>query len=275
MLVTLVSYCSREREFADEVIENARMFSDLVVVSIGTRLYTGEDEDVESETRRIIRDVDQGGCGVVCTVYDVPHHLLGEPVVLHNRSRQVGLSAAKRVVGSAPFWTLFLDGDEVPDGPRTKEWWNGPSGEDVRRDPRKMHKMANYWMFLHRKLQAEVHEDSVLLAHTDMLAHEACLSHPRERDGIYLWHMESPLGVRDLVVERLVKGDDGSPLFRHYSWVRSGSDGGRAAIKGKCKNWGHRGDRDWDALIDEAFDGIERGEWPDRDFVHSYPLHFV
>ena len=219
----------------------------------------------------------------------MPERLLDQPIVLHNAAREVGVAAARRALSNAPFWALLLDGDEVPDGPRVRSWWTGPAGDRVRSNVRAAHKMANHWLFLHRRLVADELEDSVLLVHSDVLASREALTHPRERDGIYLWHLTSPLGMRDLRVERRVLGDDGQPLFWHFSWVRPSAgggegtsgdvdgegDGGRAALKAKCANWGHRHDRDWAALIDEAFDGIAAGRWPQRDFVHGYGLRVL
>ena len=286
-LVTVVSYCSRERDFARPLIENARLFSDVVIVCVGTRLYTGEREDVDAEVERLRRDSDEPAkkCAVLVAVYDVLEPMLSEPIALHNLARQTGVAAARRALGFArPFWALLLDGDEVPDGPRFRDWWRGPGGERVRSDPIAAHKLANYWMFLHPQLLAETLEDSVLLVHSDVILNRDSLAHPRERDGIYLWHASSPLGRGQLRVERTVLGDDGSPMFWHFSWVRgflglppdgAGGDGGRAALKAKCANWGHRNDRDWASLIDDAFDAIENGRWPTEDFVHGYPLRLL
>jgi hypothetical protein len=63
----------------------------------------------------------------------------------------------------------------------------------------------------------------------------------------------------------------------HYSWVRGGADeedpkDSREALKRKCAGWGHAADRDWAALIDEAFDQLERGKVPEREFVHGRRL---
>ena len=288
-LATIVSYCSRERAFAAALLRNARAFSDVVVVAVGTRLYTGEPEDVDAEIARLRgddeSDAEEGACPLVFAVYDVPEAMLSAPIMLHNAAREAGVEAARRALGFAqPFWALLLDGDEVPDGPRTRAWWQGAAGAAVRADPRAAHKMANHWLFLHPRLVAEPLEDSVLLVHSDALVGRCreALAHPRERDGIYMWHRESPLGFGgDMRVERLVQSDDGGgPLFWHFSWVRApqpgdGDDGGRAALKAKCANWGHRHDRDWAQLIDVAFDAIEAGRWPARDFVHGYPLRLL
>ena len=285
-LVTFVSYCSRDSAFIGDIIANARKFSDLVVVSLGTRLYTGEREDVDAEVERIVgpyRQEEEEGCPVIAVVYEVHEAALSEPIALHNQAREVGLAAARRALSfSRPFWALLLDGDEVPDGARFKTWWEGSEGDGVRSGgPRVAYKMANRWAFLHPRLVAEELEDSVLLVHSDALLNRDALVHPRERDGIYMWHLTSPLGMRDMRVERRVAsnlvGSSSNPLFTHYSWVRDpeAPDMGRSALKAKCANWGHRNDRDWTALIDGAFDAIESGRWPERDFVHGYQLRMM
>ena len=129
---------------------------------------------------------------------------------------------------------------------------------------------------------ADAIEDSVLLVHSDALVNPESLKHPRERDGIYLGHLTSQDGWRDLKVERRVAPVDGKPLFWHYSWVRPSKmgadgkpDGGRAALKAKVANWGHKDDTLWSTMIDRAFDRIEEGCWPDRDFVHGYTLKLL
>ena len=287
ILVTVVSYCSLDSVYEDAVISNARRFSDLVIVSVGSRLYTGEPEDIEGIRTRLVAGAYSDSVLTLCPVhviaYDVNETLMRTPVVLHNISRESGVKAARAALGGrTPFWTLFLDGDEVPEGSRVREWWRSPAGDAVRSDPRTVHKMANHWLFLHPRLVADTVEDSVLLVHSDALINPESLKHPRERDGIYLWHLTSQEGWRDLKVERRVAPDDGKPLFWHFSWVRPSKigedgkpDGGRAALKAKVANWGHKNDTDWGALIDRTFDRIDAGCWPDRDFVHGYTLRLL
>jgi hypothetical protein len=285
MLVTLVSYCSYERGYLDALLRNARQFSDLVVLCVGTRLYTGEPEDLASAASRVCEEDEHAGLSpVVTALYEVRESALATPVVLHNAAREAGVDAARRWTRFEPFWALLLDGDEVPDGPRVRAWWRGAGGEAVRVEgPRGVHKMANYWAFLSPRLVARPAEDSVLLVHSDLLTRDA-LRHPRERDGVYLWHQASPLGAAGLRVARDVRGDDGQPLFWHFSWVRLGDDsgagdgdGGRAALKAKVRNWGHRDDRDWAGLIDAAFDALDldAGAAPTHDFVHGYELRLL
>ena len=271
-LVTFVSACSLDRAFIDAVVDNARRFSDLVVVSLGTRLHDGRPEDFRGQAERLVRDPDgdAGLCSVMVAVYD---GLAADPTTLHNLARRAGVETARRALSSAqPFWALLLDGDEVPDGAAVERWWRGDAGARIRRDPLVAHKLANVWLFMHPRLASTELEDSVLLVHSDALVHDEALQHPRERDGIYMWNQSSPLGLNGLRVERNVLSDENEPMFWHFSWVR---EGGRDALKAKCANWGHAGERDWAALIDIAFDAAEAGRWPDRDFVHNRDLRLL
>lgn len=282
LLVTLVSYCSLERAYLDAIVRNARLFSDLVVICVGTRLYTGESEDLSFPAGAVAEEDPDSGLGAVITaMYEVSTAALATPVLLHNAARETGVLAARKWTRHEPFWTLMLDGDEVPDGHAVRRWWTGPKGHEVRRmGSGCMYKMANHWAFLSPRLVADQAEDSVLLVHSDMLSRDA-LRHPRERDGVYLWHQTSPLGLNDVRVLRDVRDDESrQPMFWHFSWVRLRPDGsedaatGRAALKAKVANWGHRDDCDWAARIDAAFDilDVDAGRFPERDFVHGHKL---
>lgn len=303
-LVTVASYCSRERAYIGSLMRNAILASDLVVLTMGSRLYSGEAEDIEAEMTHIMSELqaltEPTLSKVLFVVYDVPPEYKGDPVTLHNLAREAGIRAAQDRYSGRPFWALLLDGDEVPDGPGLEDWWTSSRAS---LDSRTIYKMANAWAFLHPRLVSKALQDSIVLVHSDLLLPDA-LRHARERDGIFLWHRESGLGFgNDVRLQRLVgvrsaaAGSSqenasstattaGSPLFWHFSWVRGGSlsddpadadsawaTEARGALKAKCANWGHRGQRDWNALIDEALDAIaDTRTWPARDFVHGEEL---
>ena len=255
-LVSIVSYCRNERMFVRALLENARMASDHVVLSVGTHLYTGEPEDEDA-----LRSLAQEFPDVRIVRYEVSPALLATPIALHNAARKAGVRTAHEACGGSDFWALLLDGDEVPDGERLEAWWRATS---ARLDPSSSGalKMANYWYFLDARLVADVHEDSVLLVHSSLLS-DAALEHPRERDGILIVHSLRPA--------RNVPGLDGQPMFHHYSWVRQD----RASLLRKVANWGHSGDKPWPAMLERLLDAFEAGEWPERDFVHGYKLSRV
>jgi hypothetical protein len=259
--VTLISYCSNERNLARALLCNAVSFSDAVFVSVGDKLYNGEPEDdahvaalsAEFPTVRFVR-------------YTVD--LSMPPIAMHNAARIAGVKTAATAFGedSRDFWTLLLDGDEVPEGPRFSAWWAATSAALDRRDA---FKLLNHWMFLSPRLVARVHEDSPLLVHASFLFAPNALTHPRERDGVHI--LGTAVGGGGMRLRRNVGGLDGEPMIWHYSWVRAD----RRSLHKKVENWGHRDDRDWTKLIDDAIDGLERGEHPERDFVHGYPLRLL
>jgi hypothetical protein len=160
---------------------------------------------------------------------------------------------------------LFLDGDEVPEGARVREWWIAIRHR-IQADIAV--KLANHWSFVHRQLVSEEPEDSVLLVPVaGLVAFPAALCHPRERDGIWM-----TLVSHGYQLVRSVRDVHAHVMFRHYSWVRED----REALKAKCRAWGHHAERDWAALIDAVFDDIrDRGTYPTHDFVHGRRLRWL
>jgi hypothetical protein len=294
LVVAIVSYCSKERKYIGAIVRNAVKFADRVVVCMGTRLYSGEDEDVDAEWQRFVVPhlTEDTRDRVVRVVYEVQQggsSIFDHPNTLHNTARLEGVAAASALMSSQPFWALFLDGDEVPDGDRFRSWLSGN-----RLNQRVVYKLANYWAFLHPRLVATSHEDSVLLAHSSVLTQSA-LSHPRERDGIYLWHWtvqdQHAMGS-GLRLIRDVMGEDSAPMFWHFSWVRGGDwpsgdvndteewsdwiERTRGALKAKCAGWGHCGDREWNGIIDRCMSQIKSARrFPERDFVHGHALIYL
>lgn len=257
-LVILLTYCSNERMFIDTLLLAALNVASRVVVAVGRRLFDGRDEDVAHISDLIARYP-----RVTFVWFDVPDELLGTPIVLHNNAR---IAARDQVPFSlyADSWVLLLDGDEVPrdEGRPLLAWWN--TGRS-RLDRQKAYKLANRWFFLHPRLASERTEDSVVLVHCSHLSDKA-MSHVRERDGICM-----TVCMNGGTCLRGVSGNDGMPMFDHFSWVRET----REKLIAKVTNWGHTGERDWVGLINHAMDELEQGRLPDRDFVHGLKLHLL
>ncbi|KAI8462833.1 MAG: hypothetical protein J3K34DRAFT_527469 [Monoraphidium minutum] len=165
-------------------------------------------------------------------------------------------------------WLLFLDGDEVPDGRRVAEWAAARLPARPEGPPRCL-KLAAHWYFREPTNRADAWEDSVVLADARAFAPAAgaaagadaaaataawarLLMVDDERDG--LARALAPGG-------RMVAGLDGAPMFHHFSWVRT-----KQQLLRKVATWGHRGDKDWAALIEAEFERPAGG----RDFVHGY-----
>lgn len=266
-LVAIVSYSRLERPFIQPLLDNVTRFAAFTVVSVGTRLYNGEPEDDDflswiAET--------YGKTGVRVVRYHVPEEPHPAPIELHNEARKTAVRVARELLRADDnFWTVFLDGDEIPDGDAVWRWWHGDerAGDDgywkiADGNKSTVVKLANYWYFLDPRLVAEATEDSVVLVHSSRLTDEA-LNHPRERDGLCLLAPD---------VKRDVRHPNGRPMFHHYSWVRADA----AGLLRKVANWGHSGDCDWPRLINASLSAIGSNgmatAWPTHDFVHGYPL---
>jgi hypothetical protein len=277
----VVSASSLERPFLVRLIEQCLVFADNVVVSSGSMMYDGREEDAEywkyvrehflsAQTLGRVRFITYA----VGTTELLKHAI--RPNALHNRARREAVAELlswRREVQRNKTWVLFLDGDEVPDGKSVRTWWTAVNTRaTVRDNQRNAYKLANHWYFLLPTLRAGTPEDSVLLVHQSVLETETegvcgrpcrCLSDDNaiERDGI----ARSVPGV----VHRMVGA--GSPMFHHFSWVRSM----RVDLERKVGAWGHRDDRPWTTLLRRAWNEIESGRPPTKDFVHGYNLERV
>lgn len=280
-IVTLISYCRYERPYIASVVNQALEFSEHVVISAGTHLYSGEVQELDSEWHDFIEPMIPASHihRVAFVTYDVilsdcPSHLN------HNNARRVGVERAKELI-FGPFWALFLDADEVPNGKAVKKWIV-QFGSHL--ENKVVYKLSNYWCFLHPTLISKEYEDSVVLAHSSLLSWGA-LSHPRERDGLYLYYA----GQATVKLSRGIRGLDGLPMFLHLSWVRckmgTGDpfendlslmewvEGTRHGLKAKVARWGHCKDTDWVCAIDSCLDNILAfRQWPSHDFVHGHKL---
>ncbi len=271
-LVTVVLYSSHEGVYIDALLRNTHLFSDVVVLAVGARQFDSTPEDVVH-----LAELHDTFPEVVLALYPVRANET-DAIALHNRGREYGVVRGRRELvkrgllqqeqqagrGWSNAWFLMLDGDEVPDGARFRQWWRDPATRQRLANASEAYKLANYWLFMLPRLVAEQVEDSVLLVHDAHLTRTA-LNHPRDRDGIWMANSQT------LHVHRAVPGLDGLPMFWHYSWVRRT----RAALLHKVMTWGHNTDRtDWRKLVDEAYALVDQGKVP-QDFVHGYKLRWV
>lgn len=254
---------SLEAPFLRRLLQECGKFAEAVALAHGDRLFDGTPEDAT-----LFRDLAADFPAVLFVRSEVP--VAGakdgaDAVRLHNAARRAALAALDGVPASGPDiedveWVLFLDGDEVPDGQRVSEWI-ADRGSAAAAD--EAFKMANFWYFLSPTLRAEAFEDSVVLIARRAIT-DAGLSHPRERDGL----LACARSVR--TVHRMERGgEDRSPLFHHYSWVR-----GREQLLRKVQRWGHAGQRPWAQLLRDAWRLMDEQKTPpERDFVHGYKLN--
>lgn len=250
-LSTIVNFCSNESRFIKATLEQALTFSMQVIVPVCDHFFDGSPEN-----RSLLEQVYAAFPECLFVEYPylpkkVPRKILKQvdPAHFwHSLSRLIGFSFVEEQIETV----LFLDADEVPDGKRFSEWLDCSDY---------MHhtalKLSNYWYFREPSNQALKTEDSVVLAQKKALETNILL-HRDERDAIY--------NLLPGPKRRNVAGSDGKPMFHHYSWVRT-----KEEMLQKVRSWGHKGDRDWVALVNEEFATPFRG----TDFVHGYSYKTV
>ncbi|MBX7066526.1 MAG: hypothetical protein K1X28_04795 [Parachlamydiales bacterium] len=250
-VATIINFCSNESRFIRATLEQALKFSMQVIVPVCDHFFDGS-----LENRPLLEKIYSAFPDCLFVEYPylpkkIPKKILKkvDPAHFwHSLSRLIGFSFLEESVEMV----LFLDADEVPDGKRFSEWLEC---SDYRQHTAL--KLSNYWYFRDPANQALKYEDSIVLAQRKALETEILL-HQDERDAIY--------NLLPGPKRRGVAGSDGKPMFHHYSWVRT-----KEEMLQKVKAWGHKGDRDWTALVHEEFAGPFRG----TDFVHGYTYQSV
>ena len=198
-IAVIVNFCTNEKRFLKECLEQALLFSPQVIVSVCDHFFDGVPEN-----RPLLEEI--YAAFPECHFVEYPYipNLIPKRVfksvdvshLWHSLSRLV----AYGVVDDQMESVLFLDADEVPDGRRFLHWLECSDYQ--------LHtvlKMANYWYFRHPTLRAEKWEDSIVLAQKNSLVPHLLL-HQDEREAIY----HSLPGPK----RRHVVGVDGSPIDR-------------------------------------------------------------
>ncbi len=250
-IATIVNFCSNESRFIRATLEEALTFSIQVIVPVCDHFFDGKPEN-----RELLEKI--YGAFPNCLFIEYPYLPEKIPKKIlknvnpahfwHSFSRLIGFSFVEEEIDTV----LFLDADEVPEGKRFAEWLEC---SDYRQHTAL--KLSNYWYFREPIHQALKFEDSIVLVQKKALEMEILL-HQDERDAIY--------NLLPGPKRRHVTGSDGRPMFHHYSWVRT-----KEEMLQKVRAWGHRGDRDWTALVQEEFEAPFKG----TDFVHGYRYQIV
>ncbi len=248
---TIVNFCSNESRFIRATLEQAMLFSRQVIIPVCDHFFDGTPEN-RTHLDQIYAAFPE------CLFVEYPFIPQKIPKKIWKKidkahfwpslSRLIGYS----FLDEEAELVLFLDADEVPDGARFINWLDCSDYM--------LHtalKLANYWYFREPCNQALHYEDSIVLVQKKALESEILL-HREERDAIYN-NLPGPK-------RRNVTGPDGSPMFHHYSWVRTHEE-----MLKKVGSWSHREDRDWASLVNQEFTAPFRG----TDFIHGYSYKSV
>lgn len=230
-LTTIINYCSIDSRFIEKNIEQCSIFSDEIIISCFPIFLAERTPDVNLQTslKNVLKNKK------VKLLLNEPHPEYS-PRYHHNLARINGWKLAK----DTSDYILFLDADEIPEGILVKlflqNYFNYYNNCDVIQ-------FGCYYYFREPEFRSIEFSGCGALWKTQSITEEV-LTTDKERWGYRHWD-ELKIPRLRFKEEVLLKG---TPLFHHYSWVRSKEE----MIK-KVKNWGHTLDKNWEALIEEEF----------------------
>jgi hypothetical protein len=253
MIGVVINYCSNEQMFIRHTLNECSKFTKDIIVSYGSQMYDGTPETFDETLVKEYPHVRFLKYEVDLTLSpDKLEGVVRRPTAYWcNLARWQGIQAMPLHVE----WILFIDADEVPEGTKFQTWLNNSSLDD-----RSLYKLANYWYFKEPTNQSQTWEDSVLMVPRKHIT-RAAVFHDDERDGI--------VKVTNLKQNRMVHGVEGTPMFHHYSWVRT-----KEGLIKKIRTWAHRDDIFNGADAEAVVNYIYRND-DVNDVVHNYTYNKV
>jgi hypothetical protein len=252
MISISYNYSSLDFEFLEAAVSQAALFTDDIHFTHVNRFFNGapEDQELLAKSRQVL----QGRASF--------HELQYDPTFRESRvGGHLGfrfwhnLCRINNTINAKYPFVLFLDGDEVLDGAAMKNWL-----ASIELGSRAAYVLNVYFYFRSQKFQATTWEEGPVMADKRLLKQEDLMS-DHERWGL----VKAPF-------ERNVRSTAGVPMIHHYSWAKgSGDEECKASLLQKVSSWGHAGDRDWKALIEEEFSRPFSG----KDFVHGYSYNIL
>jgi hypothetical protein len=246
MISTILLYSTNELRFLDANLKQLSKFSDEIIVTICSHFFSGEPEN--EELLQISLNIISKYNKCIVKVFEW-ENLNKKPRYYHNLSRKLGTDIAKNE------WLFFVDADEIVDD-NFKDWF------ETVKDTDNAYVLTCAWYFREPIYKSKSNESNGLLVRKKDCDWDVDKDSEREQLYQKLWD-EGRLRHGDI---HIVLGLDGEVLVHHYSWVRSKDE----MIK-KVKNWSHKYDRDWEALVEEEFSRNFNG----TDFVHQYQYELV
>lgn len=251
-IATVIISCSDELHFLDKLLVEAQKFSRYISVSIGTKRWNGDKEDMDKIYAFLLKHEDTPKV----------RFLLYDPTIEASECEHASLMTKKEMlpeayarhigVESLPSYNekfdyiLFLDSDEIIEGDKFKRWLD----TDVYRSYEAM-KFSCYWYWREPTLQAKNYEEDSIV----MLKREHCTPPTIFHDYARTWFYDSISGNKD----RNIKGVDGEIMIHHYSWCRN-----KQQMLNKVRAWGHKNDcKNWEQMVENEFSTPFRG----TDFV--------
>lgn len=236
-LATIISYCTNDFRFIDKCIEEAKIFSNEILIPVCDHFFDGTPENRQLLHHTYARHPD-------CTFLEFPYlpdrlYSQYHNIVPTDPTWGMFWHATVRYIGFLHLdprieTVLFIDSDEIFEGSACLDWLKINESYEAMR-------LAAYYYALKATQRAKNVVNLPLLVKKETFK-PLTLFNQIDRIGAYMSH-DGPKRER-------VVGRDGLPFVHHYSWVKT-----KEECLQKARTWGHRHDEDWPALIDKAFNG--------------------
>ncbi len=244
-MATVISYCTHDYRFIGKCIEEAKKFSDQIVIPVCDHFYNGTPENRFLLERTYAEHPD---CEFIEFAYD-PNRLYSPylsytnsdtewPHLWHATARYIGFLYLKKGID----YVLFLDCDEIIEGDRFIQWLKTKEHEKYN-----AMKLAGYYYVLRCTWRAKSVQELALFAKRGAFA-SVHFIHPSERFALF----QAIPGPKNKIM---------TPFVHHYSWVRPTEENLH-----KGMTWGHQKDRDWNTIIRNSFSGKTLQEFFGADF---------
>lgn len=230
---TIIPFCSYDIKFINMAIEGIRDISNDIIITYFDCTFDNKPENLEvvEEVKKNNKD-----CKFIRLNFDTSNDARWH----HNYTRWIGCKLSKSD------YVLFLDSDEVFEKNKIKNWIDQ---KEVIPD---VASFANYWYFRSTRYRALTYEDSPILVNKKFVSKENIFTD---------YERASYKHIEGLSKELNVLGVDDKPMCHHYSWAMDKNE-----MLRKVSSWGHKGDKDWNKLIEEEFSRDFNG----TDFIHGY-----
>jgi hypothetical protein len=249
-IATIINYCTNDYKFISHCINEAKIFSEQVIVPVCDHYLDGAPESRELLEKTYNENLHNAEFCEYKYNRNLFDNLIGN--AKHAYSRFVGIYKSRDDID----YILFIDSDEIIEGIKFKEYLDKSDFKNYN-----ALLFSCYYYFRDVKFRAKKMEDPCLLVKKSMLSSDMMkqvLSHGQDRIGI--------LSVIPEERRRNILGLDGKPMAHHYSWVRT-----KEEMIRKVQTFGHKYDRDWISLVEKEFSH----EFNGFDFVHGYEYEVV
>jgi hypothetical protein len=231
---TVILATTDDIQFLYKLIDQCLLFSSQIVISFGSHFYNKESENEDLIKKLETFYNDNNNVSIIRYNLEtdfIEYVYVNKDHYWHCHGRWIGINNLKDEIE----YVLLLDADEIPEGNVFLNWLN--TKDYINYD---CLKLANYWYFREPIFRAiNLIEDSIVFIKKEHADNIDLIMHSYERAGTY----DNCPGKKTKFVTF-----NNSPMFHHYSWVRT-----KEQMLRKVKSWGHKNDKDYVFLVNEEF----------------------